>query len=125
MDPQKGTVPHLSKQLLRESFGCKALSVFRRFKHVERLSRDVAAMLGQASAASVLSHPVGAHFGCRWMKGLVFLLLGFWVPQIVHCARHDARQPLRPLYVVGTSLTRRAPSSHELSDPDQKPNTPR
>ena len=42
------------------------------------------------------------------MKGLVFLLFGFWVPQIVHCARHDARQPLRPLYVVGMSLSRLA-----------------
>lgn len=45
---------------------------------------------------------------CRWMKALVFLLFGFWVPQIVHCARHEARQPLRPLYVVGMSLTRLA-----------------
>lgn len=44
----------------------------------------------------------------RWAKGLVFLAFGFWVPQIAYCARHDARQPLRPLYVAGMSLTRLA-----------------
>jgi hypothetical protein len=42
------------------------------------------------------------------MKYLVFLVYSFWVPQIVYCARHDARQPLRPVYVIGITLTRLA-----------------
>ena len=46
-------------------------------------------------------HPV-----CRWIKAVTFVLYGFWVPQIVYCARQDARQPLRPEYVVGMAVTR-------------------
>jgi hypothetical protein len=42
------------------------------------------------------------------MKYLVFLMYSFWVPQIVYCARHDARQPLRPVYIIGITLTRLA-----------------
>ena len=34
------------------------------------------------------------------------LVYSFWIPQIVHCARTDVRQPLRPLYIVGMSITR-------------------
>ena len=44
----------------------------------------------------------------RIAKALTFAAMGFWVPQIVHCARHNARQPLRPPYVLGMSLTRLA-----------------
>lgn len=39
---------------------------------------------------------------------LIFPLYAFWVPQIVFCVRHDVRQPLRPAYVVGITLTRLA-----------------
>ena len=42
------------------------------------------------------------------MKYLVFPMYSFWVPQILYCAYHEARQPLRPLYVVGMTLTRLA-----------------
>lgn len=35
-------------------------------------------------------------------------MYAFWVPQIVYCARHDVRQPLRPAYVIGITLTRLA-----------------
>lgn len=45
---------------------------------------------------------------CRLAKVLTFAAMGFWVPQIVHCARHNARQPLRLPYVLGMSLTRLA-----------------
>ena len=48
-------------------------------------------------------------YGChRYMKYLVFPMYSFWVPQILYCAYHEARQPLRPLYVVGMTLTRLA-----------------
>ncbi|CAK0754278.1 hypothetical protein CVIRNUC_002285 [Coccomyxa viridis] len=43
-----------------------------------------------------------------YMKYLVFPMYSFWVPQILYCAYHEARQPLRPLYVVGMTLTRLA-----------------
>ena len=36
------------------------------------------------------------------------MLYSFWVPQIAACARHDARQPLRPAYVLGMSASRLA-----------------
>ncbi|CAD7699222.1 unnamed protein product [Ostreobium quekettii] len=42
----------------------------------------------------------------QFMNVLVFGLYSFWIPQIVHCIRKGIRQPLTPLYVVGTSLTR-------------------
>ena len=42
------------------------------------------------------------------MKVAVFALYSFWVPQIVLCVRTDARQPLRPAYVVGMSAARLA-----------------
>ena len=42
------------------------------------------------------------------MKYLVFPMYSFWVPQILYCVYHEARQPLRPLYVVGMTLTRLA-----------------
>lgn len=45
---------------------------------------------------------------CRWLKFLIFPMYAFWVPQIVYCARHDVRQPLRPAYVIGITLTRLA-----------------
>lgn len=42
------------------------------------------------------------------MRYLVFPVYSFWVPQIVFCAYNEARQPLRPLYVIGMTLTRLA-----------------
>ena len=39
---------------------------------------------------------------------MVFPIYSFWIPQILYCAYHEARQPLRPLYVVGMTLTRLA-----------------
>jgi len=43
-----------------------------------------------------------------YLRGVVFILYSFWIPQIVHCVRADVRQPLRPLYVLGISATRLA-----------------
>ena len=43
---------------------------------------------------------------CRFIKPILILVYSFWIPQIVHCARTDVRQPLKPLYIVGMSLTR-------------------
>ena len=40
------------------------------------------------------------------MHILVFAFYSFWIPQIVHCIRKDLRQPLRPLYVIGMTITR-------------------
>ena len=37
---------------------------------------------------------------------LIFGLYTFWIPQIVLCAVSDARQVLRPAYVIGTSALR-------------------
>lgn len=42
------------------------------------------------------------------MRYLVSPMYSFWVPQIIYCAYHEARQPLQPLYVVGMTLTRLA-----------------
>ena len=39
---------------------------------------------------------------------MVFPIYSFWIPQILYCVYHEARQPLRPLYVVGMTLTRLA-----------------
>lgn len=44
----------------------------------------------------------------RYMRYLVFPIYSFWIPQILYCVYHEARQPLRPLYVVGMTLTRLA-----------------
>ncbi len=44
----------------------------------------------------------------RWVKLVVLALHSFWLPQIVSCARHDARQPLTPAYVLGMSASRLA-----------------
>ena len=53
--------------------------------------------------------PSKLRHGChRYMKYLVFPMYSFWVPQILYCAYYEARQPLRPLYVVGMTLTRLA-----------------
>jgi len=43
---------------------------------------------------------------CRFIRPILMLVYSFWIPQIVHCARTNVRQPLRPLYIVGMSLTR-------------------
>lgn len=40
------------------------------------------------------------------MKFIILFAYSFWLPQVVHCAQADAKQPLRPLYIVGMSLTR-------------------
>lgn len=42
----------------------------------------------------------------RLIRPILMLVYSFWIPQIVHCARTDVRQPLRPLYIVGMSITR-------------------
>ena len=44
----------------------------------------------------------------RYKRYLVFPIYSFWIPQILYCVYHEARQPLRPLYVVGMTLTRLA-----------------
>lgn len=43
---------------------------------------------------------------CRFLQPLCFLVFSFWIPQIVLSAYQDTRQPLRPLYVLGTSASR-------------------
>jgi hypothetical protein len=44
------------------------------------------------------------------LQGHMFVLLGlafsFWIPQIVHSIVHDARSPLQPSFIIGTSATR-------------------
>lgn len=35
-------------------------------------------------------------------------MYSFWVPQIVSCVKNDARQPLKPIYILGISVTRLA-----------------
>ena len=42
------------------------------------------------------------------MPSLMFAFFGFWWPQILLCVRTDCRQPLKPEFVLGTSLTRLA-----------------
>ena len=42
----------------------------------------------------------------QYMRGFVFLLYSFWIPQVIHCIRSDLRQPLKPFFVIGTSITR-------------------
>lgn len=42
----------------------------------------------------------------RFIRPILMLVYSFWIPQVVHCARTDVRQPLRPLYVIGMSVTR-------------------
>lgn len=42
------------------------------------------------------------------MPLLLFAFFSFWVPQIVLCVRCDVRQPLRPEFVLGTSVARLA-----------------
>ncbi|KAI3438284.1 hypothetical protein D9Q98_000719 [Chlorella vulgaris] len=44
----------------------------------------------------------------RHMPLLMFVFFSFWLPQIVLCLRTDCRQPLRPEFVLGTSLARLA-----------------
>ena len=39
---------------------------------------------------------------------LLFGFFSFWVPQIVLCVRNDVRQPLKPEFVLGTSVARLA-----------------
>ena len=42
----------------------------------------------------------------QYMRGFVFVLYSFWVPQVVHCIRADVRQPLKPFFIIGMSITR-------------------
>lgn len=42
------------------------------------------------------------------MPLLLFVFFSFWWPQIVLCVRSDARQPLKPEFVLGTSACRLA-----------------
>ncbi|KAK9820806.1 hypothetical protein WJX74_006344 [Apatococcus lobatus] len=44
----------------------------------------------------------------RFMHVLAFALCSFWLPQIVSCVKNDARQPLKPAYIIGISVTRLA-----------------
>ena len=44
----------------------------------------------------------------RHMRVLMLLLYSFWVPQILYCARTEARQPLWAPFVVGMTLSRLA-----------------
>lgn len=43
-----------------------------------------------------------------FLPALLFLYFSFWWPQILLCARHDVRQPLRPEFVLGSSAARLA-----------------
>ena len=48
---------------------------------------------------------------------MIFPIYSFWIPQILYCVYHEARQPLRPLYVVGMTLTRLALPLYMLGCP--------
>lgn len=48
---------------------------------------------------------IAFHFQ-SYMQYFVFLLYSFWIPQIVHCIREDVRQPLRPFFVIGMTISR-------------------
>lgn len=43
---------------------------------------------------------------CRFLQPILLFGFSYWVPQIVHCAQADVKQPLRPLYIIGMSVTR-------------------
>ena len=45
---------------------------------------------------------------CRFIYVITFAMHSFWVPQIVSCVKNDARQPLKPVYIIGISVTRLA-----------------
>ena len=45
---------------------------------------------------------------CRYIYVITFAMYSFWVPQIVSCIKNDARQPLKPVYIIGISVTRLA-----------------
>ena len=45
---------------------------------------------------------------CRHMKLVLFGLYTWWIPQIVLSAVMDGRQPLKPVYIIGTSAARLA-----------------
>lgn len=42
------------------------------------------------------------------MQWVLFLLFSYWLPQIVLSAVTDGRQPLKPVYIIGTSTARLA-----------------
>ena len=44
---------------------------------------------------------------CRRSWLLLFALHSFWLPQILYCVRTEARQPLKPYYVIGAALALR------------------
>lgn len=64
------------------------------------------------------------HVLCRYMKYIVFGLYSFWIPQIVLCVRDDVRQPLKPMYVIGMSLTRLALPLYLFGCPHNLPRVP-
>ena len=77
--------------------------------HCFRASHQQAANCLCSCDCHVSQRPSKLWHGChRYMKYLVFPMYSFWVPQILYCVYHEARQPLRPLYVVGMTLTRLA-----------------
>jgi hypothetical protein len=43
---------------------------------------------------------------CRHMKLVLFGLYTWWIPQIVLSAVLGGRQPLKPVYIIGTSAAR-------------------
>lgn len=42
----------------------------------------------------------------KHMKVIVVIFYSFWLPQVWHCIRSDVRQPLKPVFVVGMTVTR-------------------
>eukprot|EP00210_Caulerpa_lentillifera_P001962 g1883.t1 len=48
---------------------------------------------------------IAFHFQ-RYMHYLMFFLYSFWIPQIIHCIREDVRQPLKPFFIIGMTISR-------------------
>lgn len=53
-------------------------------------------------------HPLPHLQPCRYLPVLLFFYFSFWWPQIVLCIRCDARQPLKPEFILGSSAARLA-----------------
>lgn len=53
----------------------------------------------------------------QYVQWTLFPLCGWWLPQIAMSTWHDSRQPLKPQYVIGTSITRLALPLYLLACP--------
>lgn len=65
-------------------------------------------MKSRTSLLARLLTTVSVYVLCRYIHVVAFALYSFWIPQIVSCVKNDARQPLRPAYIIGISITRLA-----------------